>query len=161
VHRCLCFKANGTLSEYEYCWAKFGVRHGTMMIQSWLSRCYLLFSNKQRLNKLIHNFSTLIKNLSRYRHAGDKGERIKAPTHYWRRHCMGVTGQRHASGALYLRYRGSPRYPLDRRLGGSQSCSGHRDLRKNPLSLPEIEHGSPGRPVCRQILYYWLGYPSS
>jgi hypothetical protein len=30
----------------------------------------------------------------------------------------GVSGQRHASAALY------PRYPLDRRLGGSQSWSG-------------------------------------
>jgi hypothetical protein len=32
-----------------------------------------------------------------------------------------------------------PRYPLDRRLGGPQSRSGHRGYRKNPMPLPRIE----------------------
>jgi hypothetical protein len=34
-------------------------------------------------------------------------------------------GQRHALAALYPRGK-DPRYPLDRRLGGPQSRSGHR-----------------------------------
>jgi len=37
----------------------------------------------------------------------------------------GVSGQRHAPAALYPRGK-DPRYPLDRRLGGPQSRSGHR-----------------------------------
>jgi hypothetical protein len=37
----------------------------------------------------------------------------------------GVSGQRHAQAALYPRGQ-DPRYPLDRRLGGPQSRSGHR-----------------------------------
>jgi hypothetical protein len=44
-----------------------------------------------------------------------------------------VSGQRYAPAALY------PRYPLDRRLGGPQSWSGHRGQRKNPFPLPGIE----------------------
>jgi hypothetical protein len=37
----------------------------------------------------------------------------------------GVSGQRHAPAGLYLRGK-EPGYPLDRRLGGPQSQSGHR-----------------------------------
>jgi hypothetical protein len=37
----------------------------------------------------------------------------------------GVSGQSHAPAALYPRWK-DPRYPLDRRLGGPQSRSGHR-----------------------------------
>jgi hypothetical protein len=37
----------------------------------------------------------------------------------------GVSGQGHAVAAIYTRGK-DPRYPLDRRLGGSQSWSGHR-----------------------------------
>jgi hypothetical protein len=48
-----------------------------------------------------------------------------APTHSIPRHCMGVSGQRHAPAALYPRAK-DPRYPLYRRLGGPQSRSGHR-----------------------------------
>jgi hypothetical protein len=47
---------------------------------------------------------------------------------------VGVSGQRHAPAALYPR-RKDPRYPLDRRLDGPQSRSGHRDQRKNSLCL--------------------------
>jgi hypothetical protein len=49
-----------------------------------------------------------------------------------------VSGQHHAPAALYLQGK-SPRYPLYRRLGGTQSRSGHRGgkgkemKRKNPL----------------------------
>jgi hypothetical protein len=43
-----------------------------------------------------------------------------------------VSGQRHAPAALYPRGK-DRRYPLDRRLGGPQSRSGHTGYRKNPL----------------------------
>jgi hypothetical protein len=66
---------------------------------------------------------------------------------------MGVSGQRRAPAALYPRGKG-PRYPLYRRLGGPQSQPGLRGNRKNPLPLPRIEPGSPGRPVCSQTLYW-------
>jgi hypothetical protein len=56
-----------------------------------------------------------------------------APTHSWHRHQMEVSGQRHAAAALYRRY------PLVRRLGGSQSWSRHKVYRKNPLPLSGIE----------------------
>jgi hypothetical protein len=45
---------------------------------------------------------------------------------------MGVSGQHHASAALYPRGK-DPRYPLYRRLGGPQSrsgCSGFREYCK-------------------------------
>jgi hypothetical protein len=35
---------------------------------------------------------------------------------------------------------GAPRYPLDRRLGGPQSRSGHGGEEKNSQSPPGIEH---------------------
>jgi hypothetical protein len=38
----------------------------------------------------------------------------------------GVSGQRNASAALYSQGK-DPLYPLDRRLGGHHSWSGHRD----------------------------------
>jgi hypothetical protein len=46
-----------------------------------------------------------------------------APTHSWP--LDGVSGQRHAPAALYPRAK-DPQYPLDRRLGGPQSWSGHK-----------------------------------
>jgi hypothetical protein len=80
-----------------------------------------------------------------------------APTHSRPRQWMGVSGQRHAPAAFYPRGKDS-RYPLDRRLGGLQSRSGHRQ-RKNPLPLPGIEPRSADRPVRSQTLY-WLSYPA-
>jgi hypothetical protein len=44
---------------------------------------------------------------------------------------MGVSDLRQAWAALYLQGK-DHRYPLYRRLGGSQSRSGHRDYRKTP-----------------------------
>jgi hypothetical protein len=72
---------------------------------------------------------------------------------------MGVSGQRHATAALYPRGK-DPRYPMYRRLGGPQSRSGHRGSRKNLLPPPGIEPRSPGRPARSQTLY-WLSYPGS
>jgi hypothetical protein len=65
---------------------------------------------------------------------------------------MGVSGQRHAPAALHPREK-DPRYPLDRRLGGPQSRSGRRGLKKNPLPLSGIEPRSPDRPARSQTLY--------
>jgi hypothetical protein len=49
-----------------------------------------------------------------------------APTHSRPRNLKGVSGQRHAPAALYPRGK-DPWYTLDRRLGGPQSRSGHRE----------------------------------
>jgi hypothetical protein len=73
---------------------------------------------------------------------------------------MGVSGQHHAPAALYPRGK-DPRYPLYRRLGGSQSRCGHRGYRKNPLSLPGIEPRSPGHPARSHTLYclfFWTWF---
>jgi hypothetical protein len=40
-----------------------------------------------------------------------------------------------------------PRYPLDRRLGGPQSRSGHGGEEKNSQLPPGIEPCNPGRPA--------------
>jgi hypothetical protein len=49
---------------------------------------------------------------------------------------MGANGQRHAPAALYRRGGGEdPQYPLDRRLGGPQTRSGHRDEEKFSASV--------------------------
>jgi hypothetical protein len=50
---------------------------------------------------------------------------------------MEVSGQIHTRAALPQRK--SPRYPLDRRLSGSQSRSGRGDEEKNSQPPPEIE----------------------
>jgi hypothetical protein len=50
----------------------------------------------------------------------------------------GVSDQCHAPAALYPRGK-DPRYPLERRLDGPQSRSGHRGYKKNLLALPGIE----------------------
>jgi hypothetical protein len=49
----------------------------------------------------------------------------------------GESGQLHVPTALSQGK--SPRYPLDRKLGGLQSRSGRCGVEKNPLLLPEIE----------------------
>jgi hypothetical protein len=59
---------------------------------------------------------------------------------------------------LYPRWK-SPRYPLDRRLGGPQSQSGRRGEGKF-FTLPRLEHRSLGRPARSQSLYR-LSYPGS
>jgi hypothetical protein len=64
----------------------------------------------------------------------------------------GVSGQRHAPSVLYPREK-DPRYPLDRRVSGLQTRSGHRGYKKNPLPLPGIGPRSPGGPVHSQTLY--------
>jgi hypothetical protein len=55
--------------------------------------------------------------------AGDRGG--MAPTHSRPSALDGVRGQRHTPAALYPLGK-PPRYPLDERLGGPQSRSGHR-----------------------------------
>jgi len=53
----------------------------------------------------------------------------------------GVSSQCHAPVALYP-WGKDPQYPLDRRLGGPQSWSGHRGWRKNPLPLLKFKFRS-------------------
>jgi hypothetical protein len=47
-----------------------------------------------------------------------------------------VSRQRHTQAALYPREK-EPRYPLDSRLGGPQSRSGHRGYRKKSFAPAE------------------------
>jgi hypothetical protein len=69
------------------------------------------------------NFCDPVKKLSRYRHAGDKGERKYSSYSFLISALDGVCG--HTSVGA--------QYPLYRRLGGPQSCSGHGGYRKNKL----------------------------
>jgi hypothetical protein len=50
-----------------------------------------------------------------------------------------------------------PWYPLDRRLHGPQSRSGHRGYRKNPLPLSVIKHRSPFTPGERTQRTHLIG----
>jgi hypothetical protein len=50
---------------------------------------------------------------------------------------MKVSGQLHGPAALP--HANSPCYPLDRRLGGTQSLSGHGGEEKNSQPLPGLE----------------------
>jgi len=47
----------------------------------------------------------------------------------------------------------SPQYPLDRRLGGTQSWPGHGVKKKNSQPLPGIKIQSSNCPACSQLLY--------
>jgi hypothetical protein len=60
-----------------------------------------------------------------------------APRTLWPRHYMEVGGQLHAPAAYS--HGKSPCYPLDRRLGGPQSRSGHGGEEKNSQLQPKIE----------------------
>jgi hypothetical protein len=59
------------------------------------------------------------------RHGGAWGERRYSSYSFTTSALDGGSGQHHASAALYPRGK-DPRYPLERRLGGPQSRSGHR-----------------------------------
>jgi hypothetical protein len=96
--------------------------------------------------------------LSCYHHAGNK-ERKYSSYSFLTLALDWVSGQHHALAVLNPREK-DPQHPLDRRLGGAHSWSGHRGYMKNPLPLPEIEPQLPGHQVCSRILY-WLSYPSS
>jgi hypothetical protein len=63
--------------------------------------------------------------LSRYRHAGDIWERTYSSYSFLTLVLEVVSDQRHAPAALYPREK-NPQYPLDRKLGGLQSWSGHK-----------------------------------
>jgi hypothetical protein len=84
--------------------------------------------------------------LSHYHHAGDKGERKYS---YYTFFTSALDGGEWAASAPATLY---TRYPLNGRLGGPQSWSGHRGNRKNPLPLPGIEPRSSSHPVCSQTL---------
>jgi hypothetical protein len=63
---------------------------------------------------------------------------------------MRENGQRHAPAALY------PRYPLYRRLGGSQSRSGHRGYRK--ISFASVGDRTVIQSIVRQYTHFMVLY---
>jgi hypothetical protein len=71
---------------------------------------------------------------------------------------MKLSGQVHVAAALPRRK--NPRYPLDRKLGGPQTRSGHCGREKNLSSLPGIEPHFLVRPARSPSLYP-LSYPIS
>jgi hypothetical protein len=58
-----------------------------------------------------------------------------------------MSDQLHAPAAFY------PRYPLDRRLGGPQSRSGHRGYRKNRCLYQE---SNLDRPVVQSVVRHYI-----
>jgi hypothetical protein len=62
---------------------------------------------------------------------------------------MGVSGQIHATASLPPWK--EPRYPLDRKLGGPQSRSGHGGGEKNSQPPPGIEPQNPDRPASSLV----------
>jgi hypothetical protein len=69
---------------------------------------------------------------------------------------MGVSGQRHASAALYPRWK-DPRYPLD---WGWVGIRAGMDTYARGKILCLCLGSNPGLPACSHTLY-WLSYPSS
>jgi hypothetical protein len=66
------------------------------------------------------------------------GREGTAPTLSYTQYEMGLSSQYHALATFYP-WEKYPQYPLDRRLGGPQSQSGHRNLGKNPLPIQSID----------------------
>jgi hypothetical protein len=64
---------------------------------------------------------------------------------------MEMSSQLHAPAALPSEK--EPPYPLDTRLGGSQSWYGRDVEEKNSQPTPGIEPQSSDRPACSQSLY--------
>jgi hypothetical protein len=71
-----------------------------------------------------------------------------APLILWPRHYMEVSRQLYTQGK-------SPWYPLDRRLGGPQSCSGRGGEEKNSQSSPGME------PENRSPVLLWHRTPEN
>jgi hypothetical protein len=83
---------------------------------------------------------------------------------------MGVSGQHHALAALYPQGK-NPQYRLDRRLGGPQSRSGHRDLEekssasfgdRTPVIQSVVSHYTDCATLapimmimCENLLQFW------
>jgi hypothetical protein len=80
--------------------------------------------------------------LSRYNHAGDKGERKYSSDSFL--NSASVSGQRHDPAAIYLRGKD----PLDRRLSGSQSWT---------QRLEEHSFASSGnlKPIVQSVIRHY------
>jgi hypothetical protein len=76
-----------------------------------------------------------------------------APRIVWPRHQKEMSDEPHAPAALPPGK--EPSYPLDRRLGGTQSQSGCSGEEKNSQSPPVIGPPNPDHPDRRQSLYRW------
>jgi hypothetical protein len=68
------------------------------------------------------------------------GEWMYRSTFSWPRHLLEVNGQLHAPAALL--WRKSPRFPLDKRLGGPQNRSGRRREEKILAPYRDSNSGS-------------------
>jgi hypothetical protein len=75
-----------------------------------------------------------------------KGRGAIAP-HFLTSALDGVSGHRHATAALY------PRYPVDRRLGGHQTWSGHAEARGKIVYL--CQGSNHGRPVVQSVVRHY------
>jgi hypothetical protein len=96
-------------------------------------RCFKLCFLSYLLLSLVWRMITYLVNWAP-RYEGVLGKWRYGSTHSWSRHQMEVSGQLHDTAALFQGK--SPRYPLDRRLGGPQSCSGRGVEKKIPTSSP-------------------------
>jgi hypothetical protein len=69
---------------------------------------------------------------------------------------MGVSGQRHASAALYPRGK-NPRYPLDRRLGGPQTGLDAGARRK----IRPCRGSNPDRPIVKPVVRHYTAWATA
>jgi hypothetical protein len=106
-------------------------------------------------SSLLQAFSSVKVKLSRYSPCGGQGERIYSSYSFFGTRWYELSAPR-LSPALPPG-KGS-RYPMDRRLGGSQELAWAQRLEEKILCL--CRRSNPGRPICTQTLY-WLSYPGS
>jgi hypothetical protein len=101
-----------------------------------LKTCIVILPSKEYLLKLfclLLLYAIKVK-LSHYHHVGAKGERSYSFYSFLISAQHGLSGQHHALAMLY-RLGIDPQYPLNKRLGGPQSCSGHRLEEKSFASV--------------------------
>jgi hypothetical protein len=94
--------------------------------------------------------------LSRYRHLGDEGRGVIAPTHPWPRHYMGWV----VSVTPWPRFTPKERTSGTHWIGGWVGLIAGLDTETREKILCPCRRSNPGRPVCSQTLY-WLSYPRS
>jgi hypothetical protein len=82
-------------------------------------------SRKETCPEFRYSVRSIKKSRPATRHGGAWRERKYSSYSFTTSALDGVSGQHHAPAALYPQGK-DPRYPLDRRLGGPQSRSGHR-----------------------------------
>jgi hypothetical protein len=103
-------------------------------------------ARRRRLGIVYHGYLLKAKTVPLHATKALGGRGSIAPNNSWPLHLRGVSGQRHAPAALYLRGKYS-RYPLDRRLGGPRTGVDTEARGKIISPLPRIDPRSsiPGR----------------